>query len=546
MRLGAARLALALVVLPLGAGIDAQEKPPTFTEKVEVRVMDLDVVVTDKEGRPVPDLKREDFTIFLAGKPVAVDYFARVDEGTIHAPDLATASPDQVLAAYRQGDQAYVPRHFLMYVDVGHLAPDGRKRGLETLRDLVTRMGPNDRGRIVLFDRRSHELAEWTSSKETLFAALAKIEEEGARTPRLDSERQTLVTIDTVMGRNAREQAIHREATARRYAEEQSVEVRQLLSDVGSELTTLAPLAGKKAFLFVSGGFDFRPGHIMASYATGQPNVLSFTVRDVSGELDAIARRANASEITFYTVDARGLDPAGGASASDNPLLARSGVSFLARQDSQEGMTVLARETGGIALLNSNDFATGVARIYQDASVYYSIGVTLSKVPAPGQQAVRVDVNRPGVNVRTRRGYTALTEADRARDRVQAALRTNYASTDIPLTLKTEPATRSGKVYQFAISVTFPAAGLTFETAGGSRRASADISIAAMDDTGRMSEPSRAETMFTLPEGANEGNSALQYKTMLQTRKGNHRIVVNVRDRASGRTGIARTDVRVE
>src|SRR5512134_995872 len=462
MRLGAAQLALALVVLPLGAGIDAQEKPPTFTEKVEVRVMDLDVVVTDKEGRPVPDLKREDFTIFLAGKPVAVDYFARVDEGTIHAPDLATASPDQVLAAYRQGDQAYVPRHFLMYVDVGHLASDGRKRGLETLRDLVTRMGPNDRGRIVLFDRRSHELAEWTSSKETLFAALAKIEEEGTRTPRLDSERQTLITIDTVMGRNAREQAIHRETTARRYAEEQSVEVRQLLQDVGSELTTLAPLAGKKAFLFVSGGFDFRPGHIMAAYATGQPNVASFTIRDVSGELDAITRRANASEITFYTVDARGLDPSGGTSASDNPLLARSGVAFLARQDSQEGMTVLARETGGIALLNSNDFVTGVARIYQDSSVYYSIGVTLSKVPAPGQQAVRVDVNRPGVNVRTRRGYTALTEADRARDRVQAALRTNYASTDIPLTLKTEPATRSGKVYQFAISVTFPAAGLTF------------------------------------------------------------------------------------
>jgi hypothetical protein len=363
---------------------------------------------------------------------------------------------------------------------------------------------------------------------------------------RLDSERQTLVTIDTVMGRNPREQAIHREATARRYAEEQSVEVRQMLSDVGSELTTLAPLGGKKAFLFVSGGFDFRPGHIMASYATGQPNVLSFTVRDVSGELDAIARRANASEITFYTVDARGLDPAGGASASDNPLLARSNVSFLARQDSQEGMTVLARETGGIALLNSNDFVTGVARIYQDASVYYSIGVTLSKLAGSGQQAVRVDVGRPGLTVRARRGYTVLTDADRARDRVQAALRTNYSSTDIPLTVKTEPATRSGKVYKFAISVTFPAAGLTFETVGGSRRASADISIAAMDDSGRMSEPSRDETMFTLPEGANEGNSALQYQTMVQTRKGNHRIVVNVRDRASGRTGTARTDVHIE
>ena len=546
MRRRVGRLLVGLVLVPLAAGLPAQEKPPVFTEKVEVRVMDLDVVVNDKDGRPVPDLKREDFTVLVAGKPVAVDYFARVTEGTIHAPALATASPDQVLASYRQGDQAYVPRHFLMYVETGHLAPDGRRRGLETLRDVVTRMGPNDRGRVVLFDRRSRELAEWTSSKETLFAALAKIEEEGTRTPRLDSERQTLITVDTVMGRNAREQAIHRETTARRYAEEQSGEVRQLLQDVGSELTTLAPLAGKKAFLFVSGGFDFRPGHIMAAYATGQPNVASFTIRDVSGELDAITRRANASEITFYTVDARGLDPSGGTSASDNPLLARSGVAFLARQDSQEGMTVLARETGGIALLNSNDFVTGVARIYQDSSIYYSLGVTLSKVPGSGNQAVRVDVNRPGVTVRARRGYAALTEADRARDRIQAALRTNFSSTDIPLTLKTEPATRKKNLYQFAISVVFPASGLTFGDVNGSRRASADISVAAMDDSGRMSEPSRDETMFTLPAGANEGNAALQYRTTLQTRKGNHRIVVNVRDRVSGRTGIARTDVRIE
>ena len=51
--------------------------------------------------------------------------------------------------------------------------------------------------------------------------------------------------------------------------------------------------------------------------------------------------------------------------------------------------------------------------MYQDASVYYSIGVTLSKLPA-GYQQVRVEVNRPGATVRTRRGYAARTEAERA------------------------------------------------------------------------------------------------------------------------------------
>jgi hypothetical protein len=105
---------------------------------------------------------------------------------------------------------------------------------------------------------------------------------------------------------------------------------------------------------------------------------------------------------------------------------------------------------------------------------------------------------------------------------------------------------RAGKRYRFAISVVFPASGLTFSPASGGRKAMADVSLAAMDDNGRMSETSKDQMMFTLPEGANESNAMLQYKTNLETRKGNHRIVVSVRDRATGRTGTATADIRVE
>ncbi|HEU5249149.1 MAG TPA: VWA domain-containing protein [Thermoanaerobaculia bacterium] len=516
----------------------AQQRPPTFTEEVEVRVMDLDVSVTDKAGRPVPDLQREDFTVRIGGKPVPIDYFARVDAGTIHAPDLATASPDQVLAAYRRGNEAYVPRHFLMYVDIGHLGLDGRKRGLEALRDLVTRMGPDDMGRLLMFDRRSKELTEWTSNKEQLFAALTKIEKAGVGMSRLLTERQTLRDIDSTRSRSGRA------FLARQYAEQERAEVRQMLDDVGSELATLAPLAGKKAFLFVSGGFDFQPGYAMATYAVGPQSLLTLDIRNVGAELDALARRANASEITFYTVDARGLEAEGISASNDDPLMSRPGVSFLARQDSQQGMMLLARETGGLALLNSNDLREGLSRVYQDTSAYYSIGVTLSKLPAASYENVRVEVNRPGVTVRTRRGYAAPTESDRARDRVQATLKTNLAYAGIPLTLKTAPATKQGGRYQVPISVTLPASALTFVPEGTERRATADVAIGVMDDAGRMSDVANQEATFTLPEG--KDGEPLVYNATLQTRKGNQRIVVNLRDRASGKMGTAKADVRIE
>ena len=531
-----AALAASIAIAP---ALAPAQQAPTFTEEVEVRVMDLDVAVNDSSGRPVPDLKREDFTVRVDGKPVPIDYFARVDEGTIHAPDLATASPDQVLAAYRRGDEAFVPRHFLMYVDLGHLAPGGRKRALDGLRDLITRMGPNDRGRVLMFDRRSKELTEWTSSKEDLFAALTRIEKAGVGMSRLLTERQTLRDIDSTGRRSTRE------FLARRYAEQERAEVSQMLDDIGSELATLAPLVGKKAILFVSGGFDFQPGYAMASYALGQPSLLALDVRNVSSELDRVVRRANASEITFYTVDARGLEAEGISASNDDPLLARPGVSFIARQDSQAGLVQLARETGGLALLNSNDFAKGLSRVYQDTSAYYSIGVTLSKLPSTGYQQVRVDVNRPGVTVRSRRGYAARNDADRARDRVQATLKTNLSYSGIPVALRTAPPTKKGSRFTLPISVSIPASGLTFTGEGAARHAAADVYIGAMDDAGRMSDIAREEATFTLPEGKDE-TAPLVYTATLETRKGNHRIVVNVRDRATGRMGTAKADLRIE
>ncbi len=531
-----AALAASIAIAP---ALAPAQQAPTFTEEVEVRVMDLDVAVNDSSGRPVPDLKREDFTVRVDGKPVPIDYFARVDEGTIHAPDLATASPDQVLAAYRRGDEAFVPRHFLMYVDLGHLAPGGRKRALDGLRDLITRMGPNDRGRVLMFDRRSKELTEWTSSKEDLFAALTRIEKAGVGMSRLLTERQTLRDIDSTGRRSTRE------FLARQYAEQERAEVRQMLDDIGSELATLAPLVGKKAILFVSGGFDFQPGYAMASYALGQPSLLALDVRNVSSELDRVVRRANASEITFYTVDARGLEAEGISASNDDPLLARPGVSFIARQDSQAGLVQLARETGGLALLNSNDFAKGLSRVYQDTSAYYSIGVTLSKLPSTGYQQVRVDVNRPGVTVRSRRGYAARNDADRARDRVQATLKTNLSYSGIPVALRTAPPTKKGSRFTLPISVSIPASGLTFTGEGAARHAAADVYIGAMDDAGRMSDIAREEATFTLPEGKDE-TAPLVYTATLETRKGNHRIVVNVRDRATGRMGTAKADLRIE
>jgi hypothetical protein len=295
----------------------------------------------------------------------------------------------------------------------------------------------------------------------------------------------------------------------------------------------------------------------MAAYAASRPPGLnqprnpralrpSFitpkSVPDVSKELQDVVTAANALEITFYTLDARGLSVEGPTAGNDELLESRLGLTALA--GSQDGMVALARETGGLALLNANDLRPGLGQVYQDGAVYYSLGVTLSRIASSGYQSVRVDVNRKGVTARARQGYAVRTPEERSRDVVLAALKTNLARTDIPLTLRTEPASRDGGHFLLPISVTLPASALTFVPDGKVRRATADVAIGAMDDSGRTSDVVRQEAVFTLPEG-NE-TASLDFTTKLYTRKGNQRIVVNLRDRASGKMGTAKADVRIE
>lgn len=528
------------------------EQLPTFSERVEVRVLDLDVDVTDSKGQPVPDLKREDFTVKVGGKPVPIEYFARVEQGVIHAPDLKSAPPDDVLAVYEKGSEAFVPRNFLIFVDLGYLPPGQRSRSLNALRDLVTRLGPNDAVRVVVFDRQPTVLVDWTTSKETSMAALTQIEKKGVGMSRLQNQLQTMAAIDSSgSGRRASNTRLQ---LARQYGDQTGAEIQTMLETMDQELVTLTPLNGKRAFLFLTGGFEIQPGYVMAQYAAGNfPTLNNLDVRDVPKRVTTLARRANAVGVTFYTVDGTGLtndSPTASEGLFDGLSRAnfqsRPSLAFQSRQDRQDGLRLLARDTGGVALLNTNDFNGGLQRIYQDVSTYYSVGVNLAHLGGAGYQEVDVAVNRPGVTVRARRGFERLPESQIIGDRARATMETDLSYTAIPAKIVTAPVTQGKKLYVLPITIAVPASALTFLPEADKTVAHAEFYIGAIDDKGRMSDIQRQEATFPLPADQAQTNALLRFEAKLETKKGNYRIVVNVRDAATGKMGTARANVRVE
>jgi len=156
-----------------------------------------------------------------------------------------------------------------------------------------------------------------------------------------------------------------------------------------------------------------------------------------------------------------------------------------------------------------------------------------------------VTVTRPGLTVRSRRSYAVNTPIERASDVTSAALRSNLRYQGIPVTLATGAPTKEKKYYAIPVIVTVPAKSLTFLPSGDSLKASAEVFFGVMDDAGNMSDITHQQTSFALPADA-PADAPVRYQASLTLRKGNARVVVNVRDLETGKMGTARADVHVE
>src|SRR5262249_621455 len=180
------RRGVAALLLPLTAtlGAFAQATAPSSTTAllregvraaVDVTAMDLDVVAT-KDGKSVNDLTKDELRVKVDGKEFPLDYFARLEAGTVYGPDLGTASPDLILETTKAGDAQYLPRQFLVFFDDEHLLPFDRKAVIEGLRDFVTRLSPSDRMAIISYNISSKVLMPFTSSKEELATGLVALD----------------------------------------------------------------------------------------------------------------------------------------------------------------------------------------------------------------------------------------------------------------------------------------------------------------------------------------------------------------------------------
>jgi VWFA-related protein len=390
-----------VLVLLLTAGISAQEQrpaqapppqqpaPPVFRAGTDL--VRVDVTVTERGDEPVADLKAEDFEITEDGVPQAVETlkFLHVDgtrQSNLDEPLEIRSKEHALLEAARED-----VRLFAIFLDDYHI--DKRPEITLPLRDALTKfvnqLGPNDLVALMEPLTTLYDL-KYTRSKPDLLNRIRTFE----------GRRGETFPVKSVI-----EEA---QLSQRNWMELRSGVTLSALKALATQMGGLRE--GRKSILFFSQGPGVRPG---------SPN------ESLLNEIDEAANRGN---VTIHVIDPR---PLGSVGFGGDTVLRR-----------------LAADTGGRAIVNTNNATAQLKDVMTDASAYYLVGYSPTRRANDGKfHEIKVRVKRRGVRVTARRGYWSASEKELTAAAEAAATPANTMLTGALATLSDSVNTRAVSIW---------------------------------------------------------------------------------------------------
>lgn len=398
---------LLLVGSDRAAGQGSQAAPQTRSLfRTVTEVVEVDAIVTDRDGRFVADLAPEAFQVFEDGVVQAIDWLFVVRDG-------------EVFEAGREGECTSTSRTvspqrvFIFVLDDEHLSPGSVQRVREGLgRFLEREFRPADIGGLVTGGRMAG--SQLTSVREDLARWVRGIRPAAdVQSRRLDLQRwPRLVSEGEAVRVAAGDREVRWRAVERARLEDPpfcgKADCEAFVIEKAQSIVAGLRMAARRT-LGVLSALTPRLGAI-----EGRKTLVLFTegffVDEAQADLDRIVADAARAGVTIHAVDPRGLGrtaPAG-ALAEPGPAGPLDVVSLGADDMFEDGPNRLAVDTGGRFIRNQDRVDAALSVIARDAGSYYIIGYTPTSAARDGRfRRIEVAVTRPGLEVRARKGYVA-------------------------------------------------------------------------------------------------------------------------------------------
>lgn len=331
----------------------------------------------------------------------------------------------------------------------------------------------------------------------------------------------------------------------RQYAASVSSDLRFTLSALTEVIDSLAGLPGRKALLYVSDGLPMVPARGL--YVAMQRKFEDMSVLSYAREYDAtrrfrqLAAKANTGRITFYTVDATGLQAytsgqaeVGGTSSVDG---LDSFVDSVSSDNLQSSVRFLAERTGGSAIVNVNDIGAGLSRVAADFSTYYSLGFPSSHSGDGRYHTIEVKLKQKGYVARHREGYRDKPVSARMEDSTLSSLKYGYQRNPLAVDLLIgQGVPYDGDYYAVPILIKIPLRNIVLIPRETVHEARAKVFLTAMDDSGDVADVQQSTIRIKIP--IDELEAAMQqyysFEARLLMRPGNHKVAVALRDEFGG------------
>ena len=418
-------LVLQLSVTGLTQQPAAPQKPAPPDDDDVVRIttnlVQVDAVVTDKNGKPVTDLRPEEVEILENGKAQKITSFSYVslDSGEpapSSAPARSPVPSTSVPPVKLRPEQ--VRRTMALLVDDLGLSLESVHFVRAALKKFVDQnLQPDDLVAIVRSTGGVGSLQQFTSDKRLLYAAIESLK----WYPRGRGKRSTFDPIEGVPAAPIRggPPVLDDDDPSGGLKEDlEQFRTAQItdgtLLAVNDVVRGLKELPGRKSIVLITDGFPI--------CIPGDPT----TCERRTAEMRTITDMANRSSVVIYTMDARGLETLGFTAADNTSGMTPVAIELVARgrrnqfNEMQDGPDFLARKTGGIPMRNTNDLAGGIKKVVEDQKGYYLIGyrpdeATFDKVKGRRKfHDLGLKVTRAGkFNVRMRSGFYGITDEER-------------------------------------------------------------------------------------------------------------------------------------
>jgi VWFA-related protein len=405
----------------------SQQQQPIKTTVDEVL---LDMIVRDKKGKPVTDLKPDDITVSDNGAKQTLLSF-RLVRGSDAVSATGATTP---LDPFRQ-----VRLVTLAFEQIS--APDQRKLARSAALDLIKGdQGTNVYYSIVVIDTRLLVLQQFTKDHAALTKAIERATE-GLAAPRISSESDAITAelkrqvgaapngdVLSAAGDAAAQPVTNGDTAIQAKLASVMLTMLGMDSQAQAQSTRLSVFALKS----LVDGLKQIPGRKSVMYFTAGmvlPTELDTPFRNLMST-------ANRENVTFYTVDVRGVstmsqngaamsqmnaggkasnNTTNGANVTTEQMKAADTYETAGRSNLDLALRDLAESTGGFLIGDSNDLRQPLRHVNEEISAYYEVAYNPGIENYDGSfRKLSVSANRKDLVIHARNGYFALPAEARA------------------------------------------------------------------------------------------------------------------------------------